>query len=629
MAKKTLFFGPLILWVCLSLIITHAWQGLPSRMYARHVNTAQLYAKKGGGGGGGGGGGYSPGARVPKGGRGFMNKTVPTPEQPSSSSSSSSLSSEVVAEEVTVPIIIDNPPLSTTAAAAATADVVVEPASFTVDDTKPVISSEELTPPLPLPLQAAATLVLQEDNEQVKEEVIPEKPITPPSSPSTPPPPPPPPPPAAEVTLKEQILAEASQSEERIQALSSLQAQIARSMARKNEIESTMATEIDQLRQSFFQEVLREKEQQDVLQQMKEISQKIIEKTVLDQLEGAIAKKASLIEIEEEVYREIDQCAIEVNQEISATKTKIMSLETVVRSLPEAGVDRIVYRSYSWQEVEQTQKALADYLIASSGREETIRALVSTMDRLLRRKGLVLGVNTVLPDDVAAAMPKRKQSVKEMNEEESRIYQPHIVKKYRKEEEEEGEEEEKENVPAMAIEGLKETTFSIGDVTSSLVDATGAFWTSEEGELSRQSFTSAVSSAQKVGSNIQAAWEAMKTSWESHSNDTSSIETTDQFFSKWVEAVKDVWTNRAAQEAWKEASKNSRESLVAAAKASQLTLDTISDELQQSEQWQNALGRFGSGLAKIVAAVVKGVEGLFVVDSLDRRLPSPKDPKGL
>eukprot|EP01039_Chlorochromonas_danica_P002372 gene2372-2604_t len=525
MAKKTLFFGPLILWVCLSLIITHAWQGLPSRMYARHVNTAQLYAKKGGGGGGGGGGGYSPGARVPK---------------------------------------------------------------------------------------------------------------------------------AAEVTLKEQILAEASQSEERIQALSSLQAQIARSMARKNEIESTMATEIDQLRQSFFQEVLREKErliqleslhetciqtllskrlvltsEQDVLQQMKEISQKIIEKTVLDQLEGAIAKKASLIEIEEEVYREIDQCAIEVNQEISATKTKIMSLETVVRSLPEAGVDRIVYRSYSWQEVEQTQKALADYLIASSGREETIRALVSTMDRLLRRKGLVLGVNTVLPDDVAAAMPKRKQSVKEMNEEESRIYQPHIVKKYRKEEEEEGEEEEKENVPAMAIEGLKETTFSIGDVTSSLVDATGAFWTSEEGELSRQSFTSAVSSAQKVGSNIQAAWEAMKTSWESHSNDTSSIETTDQFFSKWVEAVKDVWTNRAAQEAWKEASKNSRESLVAAAKASQLTLDTISDELQQSEQWQNALGRFGSGLAKIVAAVVKGVEGLFVVDSLDRRLPSPKDPKGL
>lgn len=135
----------------------------------------------------------------------------------------------------------------------------------------------------------------------------------------------------SEVMLKAKILEERRQRQQRAQELSQLQLQLAQSMARKVAVENTIVDEIQNLRDRLaielnseksrlselealyasFRDVLLTKRallssEETVLQQMREVRNKIQEAAIVLTLDAAIEKKASLIAIEESIVKDFE-----------------------------------------------------------------------------------------------------------------------------------------------------------------------------------------------------------------------------------------------------------------------------------------------------------------------------------
>lgn len=135
----------------------------------------------------------------------------------------------------------------------------------------------------------------------------------------------------SEVMLKAKILEERRQRQQRAQELSQLQIQLAQSMARKVAVENTIVDEIQNLRDRLaielnseksrlselealyasFRDVLLTKRallssEETVLQQMREVRNKIQEAAIVLTLDAAIEKKASLIAIEESIVKDFE-----------------------------------------------------------------------------------------------------------------------------------------------------------------------------------------------------------------------------------------------------------------------------------------------------------------------------------
>jgi vacuolar-type H+-ATPase subunit I/STV1 len=290
-----------------------------------------------------------------------------------------------------------------------------------------------------------------------------------------------------EETLKMKILEETSSREQRLKNLSSLQSKISQSIARKSEVELAIVQEIESLRDSFTKEInietnrLKQLEKLyqtfietliykktllqsecNVLQQMKDVKEKILEKSILEQLENAVVKKDSLIKIEQDICKDINDCSNEINSEIDATRNKLVSLQNAMNALPPSG-NASAYRSYSWLEVERLQKGLVSYLEGSMTREGKIRDFVTAFDSLTKRRGLVLGVNTILPEDVAAQMPSPVKHPIVAEEDEmlqAKVYIPAIVKLANGKE---------KAAPDVTIDALKQTGSSLADASARLV----------------------------------------------------------------------------------------------------------------------------------------------------------------
>lgn len=188
--------------------------------------------------------------------------------------------------------------------------------------------------------------------------------------------------PITEEMLKQQILDEKRMRDRRVQEMSKLQSRLSQSIARKMEVESTIVSEIEMLRNSIiterdsetqrlsqleglfenFKNVLLAKRsilesERKVLAQMVDVRAKIFEQTILDQLDAAVSKKECLIRIEENICDDIMAGAEEINLQIADTNAKIASLKVAMQNLPREG-DAAAARAYSWQEIEDLQQTL-------------------------------------------------------------------------------------------------------------------------------------------------------------------------------------------------------------------------------------------------------------------------------
>lgn len=189
---------------------------------------------------------------------------------------------------------------------------------------------------------------------------------------------------SAEEKLRLKINEETFTRNERMKGLSLLQKQLSKSVARKQEVEQMLISEVDTLRNviegeiegeivrlgqleslyTSFRDLFVSKtvlvdSESKILEQMKAVRDLISEQVVLIQLDSAVLKKDELISIEKTICTDIKNCLDEVNTEISETKGKIAYLQTVLTSLP-SSTDESGYaaRSYSWEEIESLEQKI-------------------------------------------------------------------------------------------------------------------------------------------------------------------------------------------------------------------------------------------------------------------------------
>lgn len=183
--------------------------------------------------------------------------------------------------------------------------------------------------------------------------------------------------------IKLKILEESDIRGKRIQDYESLSNKLKKSMSVRLEAEKALLSEIESLRTSIEYEVTLEQSRSDkltalyqvieqevilkqnaltaeskLLEDMKSIRSKIVETTILEQLDSAIDKKQSLLNIEKNICDDVRLCAAEINNEINEVLKSLNALKEALQSLP-ASDNSAAIRSYSWDDLEALQLMLA------------------------------------------------------------------------------------------------------------------------------------------------------------------------------------------------------------------------------------------------------------------------------
>jgi hypothetical protein len=454
-----------------------------------------------------------------------------------------------------------------------------------------------------------------------------------------------------EEALQEEVSKEKERREQRFAELSLLQSQLSRSISKKQEVESIIIREIDQLRVVISEEITTVRKrllqlntlydsfkaallsknvllisESKILEQMKDVRSKITEQVILSQLDDAVEKKSFLIDIERGICDEIKACGENINAEISEKQMKLQFLSDTYASLPPVE-DTEAARKYSWLEVEALQSSILDSIKSSLAADMKVKDFTSTFSSVMRRRGLILGVNTEIPAEVAATIeaefPLRDTAAEEVQPAvksvstavatESRMTREELASIL-------GSQSDAE-FSAAATEALRRTVSSIAAATASIFDISRSFFRSSEAEDAKQSVNAAATALVDIGKSVSEAFSAARSVWSSEVDATSEkVETTDEYVATLLKGVNRILSSEQVKGAVADVSKNAqvgaKELGVATSKAS----SRISTDFRESAGWQAALRDLSSSVSVLFTILFVGTKRL-AGDRLDRQLP--------
>eukprot|EP01035_Chromulina_nebulosa_P030236 gene30236-40173_t len=355
----------------------------------------------------------------------------------------------------------------------------------------------------------------------------------------------------------------------------------------------------------------------------------INEQVVLVQLDSAVLKKDELITIEKTICSDIKTCLDEVNAEISETKGKIAYLQTVLASLP-SSTDEAGYaaRSYSWDEIESLEQKLIQSVESSAGRDRRIIAFGEVFDNVLKRKGLILGENTAIPNDVAVTIansPGIAATAVDAEDTESDDTTSNLPAKKSMSMQELTEILKQQNqaeVAATAVEAIRRGGQSILTATGSVLGASVTSFKSNEAEESRKAFTVAVEAAKNVVRSFKNAWETAKAVWSTELGDESKIETTDEYLKRAGSAINNIAKSEDLKKSLASAAESTVKSTKEIGTATGLIVRKIGSELGDSDSWNKAVSDLGSSFSVLLAAVT-ATAAKVALNKQDRQLPPP------
>jgi len=452
-----------------------------------------------------------------------------------------------------------------------------------------------------------------------------------------------------EEALQEQVSKEKDRREQRFAELSLLQSQLSRSISKKQEVESIIIREIDQLRVVISEEITTVRKrlsqltvlydsftaallskntllisESKILEQMKDVRSKITEQVILSQLDEAVEKKSYLIDIERGICDEIKTCGENINAEIAETKMKLLFLSDTYAALPPVE-DTEAARKYSWTEVEALQSSLLDSIKSSLAVDSKVKEFTSTFSSVMRRRGLILGENTEIPAEVAATIVAefpfpRETSVDEVSSavesvpsEQSRMTREELASIL-------GSQSDAE-FSATATEALRRTVSSIAAATASIFDITRSFFKSSEAEDAKQSISVAATALVDIGKSVSDAFSAARNVWSSEVDATSEkVETTDEYVATLLKGVNRILNSEQVKGAISDASKNAQLGAKELGVATSKTSSRISTDFRQSAGWQAALRDLSSSVSVLFTILAVGTKRL-AGDRLDRQLP--------
>ena len=453
-----------------------------------------------------------------------------------------------------------------------------------------------------------------------------------------------------EAALQEEVSKEKERREQRFAELSLLQSQLSRSISKKQEVESIIIREIDQLRVVISEEIITVRKrlsqlntlydsfkaallsknallisETKILEQMKDVRSKITEQVILAQLDEAVQKKSFLIDIERGICDEIKACGENINAEISEKMTKLQFLSDTYASLPPVE-DTEAARKYSWLEVEALQSSILASIKSSLAMDVKVKDFTNTFSSVMKRRGLILGVNTEIPAEVAATIvaefPLRDTAAEEIQPAvnsvstvatESRMTREELASILSSQSDAE--------FSAAATEALRRTVSSIAAATASIFDISRSFFRSSEAEDAKQSVNAAATALVDIGKSVSEAFSAARSVWSSEVDATSEkVETTDEYVATLLKGVNRILSSEQVKGAVADVSKNAqvgaKELGVATSKAS----SRISTDFRQSPGWQAALRDLSSSVSVLFTILFVGTKRL-AGDRLDRQLP--------
>jgi len=458
-----------------------------------------------------------------------------------------------------------------------------------------------------------------------------------------------------EEALQEEVSKEKDRREQRFAELSLLQSQLSRSISKKQEVESIIIREIDQLRVVISEEITTVRKrlsqlntlydsfkaalvsknallisESKILEQMKDVRSKITEQVILAQLDEAVEKKSFLIDIERGICDEIKACGENINSEISEKMMKLQFLSDTYASLPPVE-DTEAARKYSWLEVEALQSSILDSIKSSLAVDVKVKDFTNTFSSVMKRRGLILGVNTEIPAEVAATIvaefPLRDTAAEEIQPTpavnsvsttvaaatESRMTREELASILSSQSDAE--------FSAAATEALRRTVSSIAAATASIFDISRSFFRSSEAEDAKQSVNAAATALVDIGKSVSEAFSAARSVWSSEVDATSEkVETTDEYVATLLKGVNRILSSEQVKGAVADVSKNAqvgaKELGVATSKAS----SRISTDFRQSPGWQAAVRDLSSSVSVLFTILFVGTKRL-AGDRLDRQLP--------
>ena len=449
--------------------------------------------------------------------------------------------------------------------------------------------------------------------------------------------------------LRREVRQEFESREIRLVELNKLQSELSQSMARKQEVEKVITGEvealwprlqdefyketarIDQLLGSLgkFKKALKEKlEIQDLekktLVQMKDVRGKVSEETILVQLNEAISKKGDLIDIESGICDDIAECCRSLEVEINDTRTKLASLNNAIASLPSL-TDEIAMRAYTWSDVEVLQKTLFDSLESSQIRDEKVNGFLVKFESAMRKRGLILGVNTDLPSSITTVTGVKSTiaSLKEVASAENLkkikdigvpISQMTKLMKTKS----------NEDLSAAAIDGAKKSLSSLGEVSFGVLSATGSFIRSDDGYKSGQVLGESVEALKDAGTSLGAAFNSAQKIWVD--NFDNNADTTDQYVSRLQNTVKTVFKDKDVRASLTDISSSAATCGKQASKAALVATSKIAEELSAGEKFAASLLKLQEGLTElfsIASVATSRIAG--ELQNQSRQLPSGKE----
>ena len=388
-----------------------------------------------------------------------------------------------------------------------------EPVIASVQATEPVTKAPEVTIVATQPAVQASTALKVEDE----------------------------PPLSIEFQLKKQILEEAASREKRKLELNQLETQLSQSLKRKEEVENMISNEINKLKPRLIEELEKESvrlqslsilqrsfqsasatkkeainQELIVLSQMKEVRSKIKEDIVAIQLDAAILKKSDLINIEETINRDIENCVVNIANEISDANSKLSALASVISAMP-SGSDNSANRKYTWDDVASLQSQLSESIQAASARDDKVRQFIKTFDDAMKRRGIVLG--EPLPKELTATFQPQTQVVVDSK---ASVKSVMAMKKTTQESlptpsifqlAEVLNEKKDEELTRTATRSLTKSGDALLKVSTGLISASGEYLKTKEAQESKVSLAIAGESISNVAKSFQRAYDAASKVW--------------------------------------------------------------------------------------------------------------------
>ena len=412
----------------------------------------------------------------------------------------------------------------------------------------------------------------------VKEpEPAPEEPESAPEEPSVSAPPP------VSASVEEDLMVsvakEAIELEDRAKQNSLLQSQIQRSVARRKEVEDVIVRELDTLKTriesekieeearlgqlnlllSKFEDVIVEKKallsrESGVLEEMVDLSTKIVENAILRQLEGAISKKKDLITLETELTEEVSTYKLEVQEEIKITESKITRIAELLSSLPR-GTDRDAARSYAWLDVEKLEQELLANFDDSVDRSAKLQKLLADFESVLRRRSMVLGEEIKMPNLRAFASSSASTSSALEASEGGGSSSTRKPKKAKREVRPKKEtpafektalilrDSSNAEIQKVAFAAVRMASTSIGAALQGVIGSAKRFTTSDEAKESKMALELAGSSINEAAVAVSDAIESMKREWEVAMENPEDEVATDKLVKNTVNAVQNILTS--------------------------------------------------------------------------------------